>query len=141
MLDHEFAEQFDRLSKTYGTRAFPSERVQLIYNAVIGSDYDWFKQLTSQIIGSMRHAPMLPDFRDAALRERKTRFDQEVSRAADKWQSGEYNGLGKYLASIGCKSLVEAVGQERRVMKSPAVLDHAKRQRDLAAMILSKPPF
>lgn len=113
----QFTGQFNRLIETYGKKAFPEERNKLIWKQLADMDADWFTRLVDKMIGDLRHAPMLADFRDAANRERKRLFDQEVNEATREW-TAEHQGLRDVLASYGgAKSLFAAVQFERRVIR------------------------
>lgn len=118
MQDVEFFGQLERLEKTFGKNHFSSERADMIYVAVRDMDYEWFKRLCNKMISSLRQAPMPNDFIEAAQRERGRIFDQQTQQAADKWASGEFNGLKKYLESIGAVSLTDAMDMARQNIKN-----------------------
>lgn len=118
MLPLEFQREMNRLEETFGSRAFPKARVELIWNATSDMDGVWFKRLVDKMIGDLRQPPMVSDFRDAAYRERQSRFSQDTVVAAERWDSGTFSGLPRHLKSIGTEGLVNAVEQERSRIKN-----------------------
>jgi len=87
----EFQIQIDRLKQTFGEKAFPVERVKLIYAE--GRDYPAviFKQIVDKLIGECRFAPTLKEFRAAysEFREKlntkqKTKHANEAKNFWDK---------------------------------------------------------
>ncbi len=150
MTQFEFAQEFARLIETFGARAFPEERNKLIWKQVSDMDIVWFKTLCDRMIGDMRQPPMVPDFREAAYKERQARFSRDIEGASKSWDAGEFNGLQGYLDSIGATSLANAVEQERWRLKNgqddfpdsawPRIINEASKipadqQRQLASMI------
>lgn len=157
MLPHEFQGQMKRLEETFTVRAFPANRVELIWKQVSDMDIAWFTHLCDRMVGDMRQPPLVPDFREAAYKERQARFGREVDSASRSWDTGEFNGLQAYLRSVGAINLKNAVEQERWRIRngqddfpdgaSPRVvheastyaptehLPHAERTRQLASMI------
>ena len=113
MLPFEFKTQMQRLDETFGGRAFPKERVELIWKQVSDMDTLWFSKLCDRIIGDMRNPPLASDFREAAYKERQSKFTRETEDASRRWDTGEFEGLPKQLESIGATSLVTAMDQER----------------------------
>jgi hypothetical protein len=75
MQEREFATQMNRLIATFGEKTYGSERVNMIYREVYDLDPRWFESVVSHMIGSMRQPPLIPDFRDAAKRERARQFE------------------------------------------------------------------
>lgn len=71
MTESEFQTQFTRLVDTFGKTAYSTERAKMIWNTVKPLSGDWFKRTCDSFIGSLRHAPLLPDFEDAAVNERE----------------------------------------------------------------------
>lgn len=86
MTDQEFSTQINRLAETYGKNAFSNERCKLIWSAVKDLPGQWFGNLVSSMIGSLRQAPLVPEFVDAAreyrnqLWEMKKREEREQTR-------------------------------------------------------------
>lgn len=61
MSPEQYAVQIDRLKDTYGDRAYPDERVRLIYKT-LGYVHDWeFERVCNALIANKRAAPMLSD--------------------------------------------------------------------------------
>lgn len=90
MSEIEFSTQMNRLAETFGKAAYGTERVKLIWKEVGALNVDWFKSLIDLMIGTMRQAPLLPDFHDAVLRERERIWQetkQDERHAAKTWTS------------------------------------------------------
>lgn len=109
----DFKSQMTRLEETFGSRAMPKERAELIWRTVKDMPFAWLVRIVDQMIGDNRQAPLLRDFRDASYRERQSHFKEDVEMASQIWDTGEFNGLPKYLASIGAVSLKNAMEQEK----------------------------
>lgn len=117
MTQFEFTHNFTRLINTFGARAFPEERTKLIWKQICDMDTAWFSKLCDRIIGDMRQPPMVPDFREAAYKERQSRFNKEVDNTTREWTT-EHQGLTNILASYGgAKTLMQAVEYERKVIR------------------------
>src|SRR5260221_7380531 len=112
MLPFEFEGQMKRMIDVFGKGAYPGERVALIWKQVCDMELPWFARLCDRMIGDMRQAPLVSEFREAAYKERQTKFNRETEDATKRWDTGEFNGLQDYLKSIGATSLQNAVEQE-----------------------------
>lgn len=66
MTYREFAEQLERLQNTFSDRAFPDERVKLIWDSVKNLDARDFKKIADVFIADSRQPPMVSDFRAQA---------------------------------------------------------------------------
>jgi hypothetical protein len=90
MIENDFKTEINRLVDTYGKTSFGTERLRLIWLEVQDLPGPWFRGVVSGMIGGLRQAPMVPDFRDAAASEReRTRQAErrEESRRAKTWAS------------------------------------------------------
>lgn len=114
MQHHEFMAHFDRLKENWGKNNFSPEKVAIIWKAVRDLEVEWFSRLVDRMVATVRQAPMPVDFMEAAMREKKVAFDHETQLAAERWDSGNFNGLSKYLDSIGAKDLNHAVAIEKQ---------------------------
>ena len=57
-----FARQIDRLKSTYGDRAYPDERMKIIYNSLANYPDHYLERAVNDFIANMRQSPMLSDF-------------------------------------------------------------------------------
>lgn len=91
MTEQQFSTQINRLAETFGKNAFSNERVKLIWLGVKDLSPDWLKYQVDSMIGSMRHAPLLPDFVEAARFERNREHEErklkENQFQTEKWVS------------------------------------------------------
>lgn len=90
MTEQEFAPQISRLSETFGKTAYGNERVRLIWREVETFRMPWFRDLVDAMIGTFRQAPLVPDFREAGLRERERIWQEnkrEESKQVKEWVS------------------------------------------------------
>ena len=71
MTQQEFQSQVERLKSVYGDRAYPDERVKLLWSAAGSLPGDWFRRTVDSLIGGMRQAPVLSDFQEAIGAERE----------------------------------------------------------------------
>lgn len=91
MNNDDFQVQIKRLIETYGDKAFPSERIKLVWSEGHAYPIAAFKQICDKFIGEMRFAPTVKDFRLAYsdVREKqnanqKTKHERE---AKEFWQN------------------------------------------------------
>jgi hypothetical protein len=77
MTPEHFGAQMNRLSETFGKTAFNRERSQLIWVAVKDLTPDWFKSVVDNMIGTLRQAPLVPDFVEAARFERNRIYEEQ----------------------------------------------------------------
>ena len=77
MTDQEFTSQMNRLAETYSKGAFSNERVKLIWAAVKDLPSAWLAKTVSEMISSLRQAPMPPDFVEAARAERARTWEKQ----------------------------------------------------------------
>lgn len=90
MTENEFAPQMNRLAETFGKQAYGTERVRLVWREVETFRLPWFRELIDSMIGSFRQAPLVPDFREAGLRERERIWQEakrEESQQVKEWVS------------------------------------------------------
>lgn len=69
-LNH-FSNELDRLSNTFGERAYGDERVKIIWREVQEFSNEWLTRIVDEFIGSHRLAPLMPEFREHISRERE----------------------------------------------------------------------
>lgn len=62
MTQEAFKLQMDRLKGVYGERAYPEERLRLVFNAVKKMPDAWMENTANHFIGDLKQAPMLKDF-------------------------------------------------------------------------------
>lgn len=87
MTQIEFMGQFRRLIETFGSKAFPEERNRLIWKHLCDMDAGWFERLANNMIGDMRHAPLLKDFREAAVKERSANRNAQMIQNLPTWEN------------------------------------------------------
>ena len=90
MTENEFVPQMNRLAETFGKQAYGTERVRLVWREVETFRLPWFRELIDSMIGSFRQAPLVPDFREAGLRERQRIWQEakrEESQQVKEWVS------------------------------------------------------
>jgi hypothetical protein len=79
MNETHFQAQLDRLKATFGPNAYSKERVALIWREVRHLNEFTFVRIMDELLGSCRHPPLVPEFRDAMARERERACqDQKV---------------------------------------------------------------
>lgn len=67
----EFTGQMERLKENW-PKQYSNERAKLIYQTVASQPSYWFERTVSELIGSRRQAPLVPDFLDQ-VRDYETR--------------------------------------------------------------------
>lgn len=77
MTKEEFATQMDRLRDTFGDAMYSKERVKLMWRELGDFSCEWFERTIDGLIGSMRIAPLIGDFRESALQERERMRERE----------------------------------------------------------------
>lgn len=71
MNQQEFTQQLIRLQENFGKTAYSTERAKLLWGEVKDLAPDWFIGVVDDFIGSLRHAPLIPDFAEQASMERE----------------------------------------------------------------------
>lgn len=80
MTREEFQAQMNRLAETYGPNQYKPERLTVIWGLVKHQSGEWLQQTVSRLIGSMRQAPLVPEFEEAlALERERSSSRQSVS--------------------------------------------------------------
>lgn len=115
MLAEQFRAEMGRIIGTFGKAAYSEERTDLIHRAIKGLGYGEFSRVVDHMISTFRYPPLPKDFAEAAIAERKKRFDQDVHGAAQAMRRPWQGGLKAYLEKDfpGCKTLAEAVEVRR----------------------------
>jgi hypothetical protein len=80
MTDEQFNQHMDRLSRTFRA-AYSEERTLLFYQTVRNMSVAWWKQTVDYWIGEFRHAPLMPELKEAVARERE-RQSENTARVA-----------------------------------------------------------
>jgi hypothetical protein len=86
MTHYEFQSQMVRLVNQW-KHAFSEERTRLIFEAVSDMDLSWFTKLCNHMIGDMRYAPLVKDFREAAYKQRSSLKSQEILDSISTWDN------------------------------------------------------
>lgn len=103
MNDAAFRTQIDRLKEVYGEKAYPVERMKIMFNAVKAMPDYWMESSVNEFIGNHRQAPLLEAFLKKIDEHReKERYDN-----AHENRSG-VSGFGKLGTSLGEAALYSA---------------------------------
>jgi hypothetical protein len=99
MTPAEFKTQIDRLTATYGPKAYPQERADLLWREFKGIGLPVFEKIVSRLIAEHSMAPMLPKFRELAAQYREQvvlHEKKEFKQSAHEALNGI--GLGQFIA-------------------------------------------
>lgn len=66
-----FTKQIARLAEVFGAKIYTPERMRALWSEVKNLTPEWLEMQIGEFAGSLRHAPLLLEFRDAAARERE----------------------------------------------------------------------
>ena len=77
MTREEFVKQMNRLASVFGANPYPEERRNLIWNEMNTLSVAAFTRMVSEMIGNQRQAPLLPEFRELAGREREAEWEAQ----------------------------------------------------------------
>lgn len=83
MTQQEFIRQMNRLISVYGVAFYAEERRKLVWNEVGMLPDATVTRIVDSMIGSLRQAPLLPEFREYAAREREKAWLAEKKLRAD----------------------------------------------------------
>ena len=95
MTQDEFKSQMDRLIETYGKSVYNPERLKLVWEACQYLPQPWLKYQVDTWIGSLRTAPLVPEFREA-ISEAKYKNKIPEAYADDSSSSSWENHVSKY---------------------------------------------
>lgn len=70
MTEQQFAFQMNRLAKAF-PNAYSDERIRLVWREIGSLEGSWLEKTVDRFIGEFRHAPLMPEFREAAAIERE----------------------------------------------------------------------
>jgi hypothetical protein len=89
MTSLEFATQIDRLKNTFSEKAYPPERVKLIWRFVAEFTPTWLEREVDGFLATFKFAPVPNDFSIAAAEERERMWaeqkKQNAQEAKDFW--------------------------------------------------------
>lgn len=77
MTEQEFNTQVQRLVNNFGKQAYSPERALLLWREVNDFSGRWFSNTVDKFIGELKHAPLLPEFREEISKERERLWNQE----------------------------------------------------------------
>lgn len=77
MSPQEFKTEIDRLARTYGPKAYPQERADILWAEFKSVGAETFAKIVSRLIGENSVAPMLPKFREILSTLRESQWGQE----------------------------------------------------------------
>jgi hypothetical protein len=66
-----FQRQINRLSETFGSNQYKSERLKLIWKEVNNFSDSWLIRVVDDFVGGSRQAPLVAEFREKAIEERE----------------------------------------------------------------------
>lgn len=92
-----FCDHVERLRGTYGKAAYGDDRVKLIWREVMQFSDKWFEGIIDELIGVSKYAPLLPEIREFASKER------ERLRAIAKRE--EANDAKEFFSSYGTEDI------------------------------------
>lgn len=116
MEQHEFNHEFKRLVQVFGDKAFPSERVNIIWKEVKSISHPAFEKMINFFVGEFRHPPVLSDFLKfmSQLREQAVFRDKEQLRqdSRDFWAGTYHDDEVKYITGMIKKRMMGQVTDE-----------------------------
>ena len=89
----QFDQQIQRLVNNFGKTAYSSERAILLWREVSTLSASWLNLTVDKFIGELKHAPLLPEFREEISKERERiwRGDKEkYAKEAKDFFQGSY---------------------------------------------------
>ncbi len=84
----EFQFQIERLTSTW-PHSYPEERIKMIFQEISDLPISWMIKMCDQFIGACRHAPLVPEFRDAANLYRKNKNTQPPAQGGANFASDD----------------------------------------------------
>ena len=144
-----FNNENNRLIKAFGTEYFDEERLALLWLEVKDLSLSQYRACVTTVIGENIHKypPKISEWRELAHLQRKKAFEEETKQAAqamrpifenmmysvdktrvrytDDGRVVSPDGLDRYLASVGCKTLWESV-EKARIAHRKAALENFK---------------
>jgi hypothetical protein len=105
MNESRFAHQMNRLAKQF-PNAYSEERVKLIWREVQAFSDHWLERVVDRFLGELRQAPLIPEFREEASRER------ERLREIEKRQ--EASDAKAFMSALSDGEVSEICGQIRK---------------------------
>lgn len=117
MTRDEFIKHVNRLASCFGATPFSEERRMLIWAAVKNLSEPWFKATVDNMIGSLRQAPLVPDFVEAARFE-LNRIHEETKRTErgainERWVSQFTREDERMMADMIRKRLAKQVPDDQ----------------------------
>lgn len=71
MDQQQFQRQMSRLSDTFGANSYKDERIKILWREIQDFSIEWLARTVDHFIGSCRHAPLMPEFREELSKERE----------------------------------------------------------------------
>lgn len=81
MTQQHFQIQMNRLSRVFAN-AYNEERTKLLWRELESLSDQWFTRVVDKFIGECRYAPLMPEFREEASKERERTWGKEKQRNA-----------------------------------------------------------
>jgi hypothetical protein len=109
MNQSHYDREMDRLRDVFGDRAYSGERVIVIWKEVKDLSDAWFSKTIDRFIGEFRHAPLMPEFRDAISLEREKVHSYERQKNKTESERAMHQLFdGNHISTI-CKTIVGRV--------------------------------
>jgi hypothetical protein len=86
----EFAEQINRLAKTFGPTQYGEERLSILWTEIGALPVEWLKTTVSEFIANERYAPTIAQFREPAGKERERQWNASKRQervSLEAWQN------------------------------------------------------
>lgn len=126
MTELHFMSQIKRLADTYGAKTYGTERSGILWQEVKDFSDEWMTKAVDRFIGSRREPPLLPEFAEAASRERE-RVNDTQKRQHSRSSEDFWKGLSFPPEELGviCDTI------RRRLQKNISDEDYARFQKSL----------
>jgi hypothetical protein len=80
----EFKRQIDRLTATYGPKAYPQERADILWNEFKSLGSSTFERVVTKLIAENSTAPMIQKFREALATARESAWGSQKKQYASE---------------------------------------------------------
>ncbi len=105
----EFQTHMGRLIEQFGKASYSQARVELIWGEVQNLDSFWWKITVNRFLGESRHAPLMPEIREAIAKERERMWEAQKDRSEAEAKQAMASIYGmEDLASI-CQGIMSRI--------------------------------
>lgn len=109
MTKDDFVKQMNRLASVFGAQPYAEERRNLIWKEVNALTSVSFARVVDNLIGSHRQAPLLPEIREEASREREVMWHLEKKQHAQDAKEAMRTLFSSDDIKFFCKTIRERV--------------------------------